>query len=621
MAKSQVTLEFKVRDDSTPALKKIQAQLALVETRTKAIQNSSNYSSPQWERLQKQMQGVLPRAERFGKAMEQNQFTMKRFGELSKTAGAALVGVGGAITAGITAPMIGFGVEAIKTAADYEAAMNDLQARTGASTHDLKMMGNEARYLGRSTTFGASQAVEAMASLGKAGFETNEILSGTAGVLNLAAAESMAMDDAANLVANTIQQFGLKAGDANRVVDVLGKSAGMSSISITDLQNTLRYSAKPASDFQISIESLGAAIATMGTKGGIKSEMAGTSLRSFFTTITGEADKIDILMKAGLKGTDIFTDSSMKKMQPLEKVFGNLKKLNLSPIQMTKIFGREAAGNIKTLIDNTDHLTANIKELGNANGFVAEVAAAKTKGLQGEWARLKNAVEDTYLTLTEGDGGPLETLTKLVGKVRDAVNWFKDLNPAVQNFILITGGIMAVLGPVLGGFGLFLLMLPGMIAGWGVLTTEIGLFTAGVWGLEASLAPILGGLALFAAAAFIIYKNWDNLKPLFEWMGEKISYLWEKMKLLINGISSIANMGLNSVGIKSIPMLDAAPSGVPMVSGTAFEPSKNVANGSFSDQKNELFVNFGGFIPQGTTVKESPGNTSNMQLNMGRAMN
>ena len=49
---------------------------------------------------------------------------------------------------------------------DFETAMNKVKAVTQSTEHEFKALENEAKLLGRTTSFSASEAAEAMSFLG-----------------------------------------------------------------------------------------------------------------------------------------------------------------------------------------------------------------------------------------------------------------------------------------------------------------------------------------------------------------------------------------------------------------------------------------------------------------------
>src|SRR5690625_8024570 len=85
--------------------------------------------------------------EDFSKA---NQPTFDAF----RQTGAAVTGAGVALPAGL-----GF---AVKTAADFESAMSEVQAISGSSADDMELLSDRAREMGSSTKFSATESAEAV---------------------------------------------------------------------------------------------------------------------------------------------------------------------------------------------------------------------------------------------------------------------------------------------------------------------------------------------------------------------------------------------------------------------------------------------------------------------------
>ncbi len=570
-------------------------------------------------------------AGKFNSTLDENKAKMQAFSTATKSIGQGLVKIGAALTAGITLPVVAFGVAAVKSAATFEQSMNDLQARTQSSAEDMTLLSAEARKLGISTVFGASDASKAMTELGKAGFTTQQIIKSTGSVLNLAAAESLDMGSAATLVSDTINQFGLKADDATSVVDMLGKAAGISSIDIVQLQNSLKYASPAAARFGITLAEVSGAIAQLGQRG-IKSEMAGTTIRSFFNSITADTERQNKLMKAGVFGKDLFIDKDT--LRDLPTMLGVLKKANLSATQLSDIFGKEFGGNISGLIEDSSLLGKTVADVMDSSGFEAEVAAARTQGFNGEILKLKNSFEELGIAVAYGEDGRgslLSWLTSGVELAKDAVMWFHNLSPEIQNIGIFGAIAAAAIGPLLAALGGFLLILPGLLTGFGLLTGLIDGVALSIGGVELALTPILGPIAALVLALGALYLAWGNIADI--------------MKFVTNGLFTIPNWFIKTLGFNyQVPQFRSGlgqETGVNMGAGLsrAFSPpvagSFKAAAPSFDttkfDQfygtqnagninKSEVMINLGGFIPPGTTTRVSPNSDAFVTLNRGGAM-
>src|SRR5699024_12808633 len=77
---------------------------------------------------------------------------------------------------------------AVKTAADFESAMSQVQAVSGASAGDMELLSDKAREMGASTKFSASEAADGLYYMSLAGWDTNQMLDAIEPTLDLAAA-------------------------------------------------------------------------------------------------------------------------------------------------------------------------------------------------------------------------------------------------------------------------------------------------------------------------------------------------------------------------------------------------------------------------------------------------
>src|SRR5690625_2723743 len=156
----------------------------------------------------------------FSRKMAESNKALSNFGKANaetfdafKKTGAAVTGAGVALAGGL-----GF---AVKTAANFEEAMSNVKAISGATGDEFNSLRDKAMEMGAKTAFSASESADAMANLAQMGWKTDDILAGIEHTLNLAAAGNLDLADAAMIAANTINQFGLEAGAAERVADVM----------------------------------------------------------------------------------------------------------------------------------------------------------------------------------------------------------------------------------------------------------------------------------------------------------------------------------------------------------------------------------------------------------------
>lgn len=182
---------------------------------------------------------------------------------LQKT-GRQMQRTGKAMTKAITVPVAGFGALIAKTAGDFEASMNQVGAVSGATGNQLDELRKTARDLGATTQFSASEAADAMKFLSMAGFDANQTIEALPGTLQLAAAASLDLGDAADIVSNILSGYGIQVEELSRVNDVLVKTFTSANTDLRQLGEAMKYAGPVASAAGVQFEEAAAAIGLMG---------------------------------------------------------------------------------------------------------------------------------------------------------------------------------------------------------------------------------------------------------------------------------------------------------------------------------------------------------------------
>ncbi|MBQ9167446.1 MAG: phage tail tape measure protein, partial [Oscillospiraceae bacterium] len=204
---------------------------------------------------------------------------MKKLGGKITDAGEAIMPASAAVTA--------LGVAAVKTAADFDTAMSQVAAVSGATGDDLEALRDKAREMGSKTKFSASEAAEAMNYMAMAGWKTADMLNGIEGIMNLAAASGESLAATSDIVTDALTAFGLTAADSGHFADVLAAASSNANTNVSMMGETFKYAAPIAGALGFSVEDTAEAIGLMANAG-IKSTQAGTSLRTIMTNLSGE---------------------------------------------------------------------------------------------------------------------------------------------------------------------------------------------------------------------------------------------------------------------------------------------------------------------------------------------
>ena len=207
---------------------------------------------------------------------------MQAAGKKIEAAGQTMTSIGRGMTTYVTAPIVAAGTAAVKTAADFDAAMSKVQAISGANAEEMEALIAKAREMGSQTKFSAEESAEALSYMAMAGWKTQDMLDGLPAIMHLAAASGEELGDTSDIVTDALTAFGLQAKDSAHFADVLAAAATNSNTNVSMLGQSFKYAAAPAGTLGYTAEDVALALGLMANNG-IKADMAGTSLRNLFT--------------------------------------------------------------------------------------------------------------------------------------------------------------------------------------------------------------------------------------------------------------------------------------------------------------------------------------------------
>lgn len=446
------------------------------------------------------------------KAMRKMSSEAKATGKSIKSAGDTIANAGSAMTKSVTAPIAGVGIAAVKTAADYESAMSNVQAITGATGDDFKKLTQLGKDLGASTAWSAQECAEAMQYTGMAGWTAKENIDGLKGILDLASASGTDLARTSDIMTDAISAFGYKASDSAKFADVMTKACTSANVSVDTLGESYKYCGAICGTMGYSIDEVTTSLAVMGNMG-IKGSQAGTTLKNAISNMAAPTKN----MKAAMDDLGISIvnkDGSMKSWgDVIKNLQGSFKGLtqDQQAAYAKQLFGKESmAGMLAIINTSTSDYNALADSIKNSGGAANDAAQTQLNNLNGQLTLLKSALEGAAITI--GDK-LLPYIKNAVGWVQKATDWFNGLSDAQVSMIMKFAGIAAAIGPALLIFGKLVSTVGKVYSTFGMITGAIAK-AGGVIGLITSPAGIvIAVLAGVAAAAFLIIKNWDKIKP------------------------------------------------------------------------------------------------------------
>ncbi|MEA0565305.1 phage tail tape measure protein [Lysinibacillus irui] len=310
----------------------------------------------------------------------------------AKTA-AGYAAVGSAVAATAVA------VSSLNTAADFEAQMAKVGAKTEASRAEMEALNKEALRLGASTSLSGSEVAVAMDELAAKGFDATKIISAMPGLIAATEASGEDLALVSDVVTSAINAYGMKATEASRIADVMAMSANKTAAGVGDLGYSFKYAAPVANTLGIRLEELAAATGLLVDKG-LAGEQAGTALRMSLIRLS----KPPAEAEAALKELNITAVDSNKKFKSLTTLAKDWEKAtaNLTETQKVQyaatIFGVEASTAMLSLFgsgpDKIDEMT---KALENSGGAAAKAAEIMKDNYAGAKEQMFGAIESAHI--------------------------------------------------------------------------------------------------------------------------------------------------------------------------------------------------------------------------------
>lgn len=340
----------------------------------------------------------------------------------------SVTGMGAQMIAGAG---IGYGIyDTVKTYKDFQQQMSAVAAISGASGAELDALTAKAKEMGAITSFSATESAKAFEYMGMAGWKSSDMISGIAGIMNLAAASGEELGRVSDIVTDALTAFGLQASDSAHFADVLAQAATNSNTNVGMMGYTFKYAAPIAGALGYSIEDVGVAIGLMANAG-IKGEQAGTSLRKIFSSIASPADQaVQILDEWGISATDANGNvkpllGTMKELRAQFKTLSKTEQLD----RAYSLVGEEAKSGFLAMMNASDaDFDKLVEALNNAEGAAQKMADIRLDNLAGDMEQLGGAWETFQLSIMEGKGADgLRSFIQGVSKDIDRLNeYLKD---------------------------------------------------------------------------------------------------------------------------------------------------------------------------------------------------
>lgn len=415
---------------------------------------------------------------------------------------------------------------------EFEQSMADLSAATGITGKDLKELESIARETGKATGIGAVEAANSFSLLAdqvkadKVGMEELKILQRE--TITLAQSSGMSMADAATTMATTINEFGLKASDANKIINVLAAGSKNGSASISELTQSFKVTGSAAASAGLSIEETTGALEVL-SQNNLKGTEAGTALQNMLqsmqTTLgmdigeTGFSAAIEAL-KPKLNDISFLTKTfGADNLETAQFLIANTTAVNDMTTALTGTSVAQEQADIRTCTtgETMRQMQATIDDVkigffnltGGATAYIA--AMSDSALIVAQMLPLLNALQSGIMLIATSTGrATIATTAKAAAeKAATAGTWLMTTANTALNAVLNANPIAMIT-----------LAIASLVAGIVVAYNNCESFRTTINNVWTGIKQLASGI-------------WDTLVVAFEKVSAVINPVWDKLKSLL----------------------------------------------------------------------------------------
>ena len=421
-------------------------------------------------------------------------------------------------------------IDATDTAKDFERQMSEVKALTQMDNirvgnfaeveRQMTMLENQAKELGRTTIYRASDVGSAQAYIARTGWNADQIHDTLPAFLQAAAANHMDVSRVADIGTNIMAAFGHGPEQATRDMEILNYTVTHSNQTFEQLGEAMKYAAPIAKNFGADMLEL-AAMTKPLADAGIQGSMAGTSLRQTMLRLTAPPKKaskamdeygitLDDATKAWNNANEVASQYGVtmdQSLTPGKQMLSIMRQIDknmagLSPQEKMAAFsaitGINAVSGAINLFDaGADYIADFESRLENSQGTLQQTYDTMVNNTYGAVEGLKSAWEGVQLSIGEAllpvEKAGAEFLAPLLVGFAE----FATANPAIVQGIVAIGAALAGIATLATGVAV-------AFAGWSFITAQISMFTAGMaavrGGMLATEVASLGMTARMGAA-------------------------------------------------------------------------------------------------------------------------
>ena len=314
---------------------------------------------------------------------------------------AAKAGV--AAFAGATAGAVAFGKSAIDAGSQFDSSMAQVAATMGVTVDQIGDLRDFAMDMGAKTAFSATEAADALNYMALAGYDSTEAMQALPNVLNLAAAGSIDLASASDMVTDAQSALGLTMDESAQLVDKMAMASSKSNTSVAQLGEAILTVGGTAKNLAGGTTELATALGILADNG-VKGAEGGTALRNIILSLSAPTDTA----KQAIDDLGLSVFDAQGNMRSLNDIFGDMsgtlgKMTQEEQTQvLNEIFNKVDLKSVNALLANTgDRFNELSGYIDDATGAAEKMANTQLDNLAGDVTLFQSALEGAKITISD----------------------------------------------------------------------------------------------------------------------------------------------------------------------------------------------------------------------------
>lgn len=293
-------------------------------------------------------------------------------------------------------------VDAIKSGihsiVDFEAANSKLAAILGETKKNINELIYDAKRLGATTRYTASEATALQIELAKIGFSKKEILDSTEYVLKFAQATGAELPEAAALAGASIRMFGATTRETEKYVASMAVATTKSALSFSYLQTAMPIVGPVAKAFNFTIEDTLALLGKLADAG-FDASMSATATRNIILNLADANGKLAKELGGNVKTLPEMVDGLVR-----------LRDKGIDLASTLELTDKRSVAAFNAFLSGAEKINTLREAVTNVEGDLSKMANTMTDNVQGAILGLSSAWEAFMLSFMNSTGPAKEVI-------------------------------------------------------------------------------------------------------------------------------------------------------------------------------------------------------------------